>query len=370
LDVIPCLESEVYGRHADIQSSGPTEATAMSSQEYQLPLSLSDLHRWIHHLFFFRSAFTWSMYQSEDQISQYCSHTRQQSETMPPEKAIQADHPMQPNVNQTAAPTKGHGMRATLEAPLIGLAMYLVGVALGLHEQFASGVLITTIFISAARLMTSGFSQKEMIAGSASLGLFAQLVCYHFEMNPIMRIGNALSTSFSIYLAWRSSSSTTESSAGRSHAISESALDSAAIESTDLSENKRTSIWLVFAGLVFVATFAGYLFANQISTNTCTISTSKIDSTHWQAVVRGGDLSGKGCDVPAQMSLAADEMRAYTRDLREDFCSVSCVKQNHAGYWTAYVSITPPGGPVDRTHCGEAYSHGNCGQGLTRQRTA
>jgi hypothetical protein len=308
------------------------------------------------------------MYQVEDQILQYRPHTRQQSDTMPPEKAIEADHSERPNVYQTAAPTKGHGMRAALEAPLIGLSMYLVGVALGLHEQFASGVLITTSFISAARLMNSGFSQKERIVGSASLGLFAQLVCYHFEMNHIMRIGNALSTSFSIYLASRSSSSSNESSAGGSEIISGN--DHSAVESGDLSENKRANTWLVFAGLVFVATFAGYLFTNRLPTNTCTISTRKIDSTHWQAVVHGGDLSGRGCDVPTQMSLAADEMRAYTRGLKEDACSVSCLKQNHAGYWTAYVSITAPGGPVDRTYCGEAYSFGDCGQGLDGQRIA
>jgi len=289
---------------------------------------------------------------------------------MPPKKAIQADHVARPNLNQTAASTNGHGMRAALEAPLIGLAMYLVGVALGLHEQFASGVLITASFISATRLMNSGFSQKESIVGSASLGLFAQLVCYHFKMSPIMRIGNALSTSFSIYLASRSNSSGTESSTGGSKIISEDGFDNTTVESTNLRENKRSSIWLVFVGLISVATIAGYLFTNQPPTNTCTISTRKIDSTHWQAVVRGGDLSGRGCDVPAQMSLAADEIRAYTRDLKEDACSVSCLKQNHAGYWTAYVSITAPGGPVDSTYCGEAYSYGNCGQSSTRQRIA
>ena len=275
------------------------------------------------------------------------------------------DHPGPPNVDQAAVSTKGHGMRLALEAPSIGLATYLIGVLLGFHEQFGSGVLITTSFISAARLMDSGFSNKESIARSASHGLLAQLVCYHFEMNSAMRVGNALSTSISIYLALRNSSSSIESSAESSHVTSEDDFDSSADESVNHSEGKSTSIWLVFAGLFFVATLASYLFTNQPPTNNCIVTSRKIDSVHWQAVVRA-DVSGKGCDVPTQMSLAADEIRAYTRDLNAESCSVSCIKQNNAGYWAAYVSITPSGGPVDGTYCGEAYSHGNCGQRSTR----
>lgn len=34
------------------------------------------------------------------------------------------------------------------------------------------------------------------------------------------------------------------------------------------------------------------------------------------------------------MSLAADELRAYTRDIEEEACSVGCIKQDFAGYWT------------------------------------
>lgn len=78
----------------------------------------------------------------------------------------------------------------------------------------------------------------------------------------------------------------------------------------EISEKKRTSHLPVFAGLLLVATVAGYLFTNQLSTNNCIISTSNIDSTHWQAVVRGGDLlSGNGCDESAQMPLTADEKK-------------------------------------------------------------
>ena len=99
---------------------------------------------------------------------------------MSTEKATHADHTLPPNVHQTAVSTEGHGVRVTLEAPLIGLATYLIGVSLGFRDEFGSGVLIATSFISAARLMDSGFSKKESIVGNASLGLFAQLVCYHF----------------------------------------------------------------------------------------------------------------------------------------------------------------------------------------------
>lgn len=255
-------------------------------------------------------------------------------------------------------------MRLALEAPSIGLATYLIGVSLGFDKQFGSGVLITTSFISAARLMDSGFSKKESIVRSALLGLFAQFVCYHFEMNSTMRIGNALSTSFSIYLALRNSSANIESSAENSHATSEDDLDSPADESVNHSERKSTSVWLIFAGLLLVATLASYLFTNQPPTNNCIVNSREIDSVHWQAVVREGDHPGKSCGVATQMSLAADEIRAYTRDLKAEACSVNCIKQNPAGYWTAYVSVTPPGGPVDGTYCGKAYSDGDCGQGL------
>ena len=287
---------------------------------------------------------------------------------MSAEKAIHVDHPEPPHIHQPAAPTKGHGMRLALEAPSIGLATYLIGVSLRFHEQFGSGVLITTSFISAARLVESGFSKKESIVRSASLGLFAQLVCHHFEMNSTMRIGNALSTSFSIYLALRNISANIESSAENSHVNSEVDLDSPADESVNHSEWKSTSIWLAFAGLLSVATLASYLFANQPPTNNCIVTSRKIDSVHWQAVVRDGDHPGKSCGLATQMSLAADEIRAYTRDLKEESCSVNCIKQNSAGYWTAYVSITPPGGPVDGTYCGKAYSNGDCGQGSIGQR--
>ncbi|KAM0711847.1 hypothetical protein Q7P35_001216 [Cladosporium inversicolor] len=286
---------------------------------------------------------------------------------MSTEKAIHTDHPVPPSVHQTAVSTNGHGMKLALEAPSIGLATYLIGVSLGFDKQFGSGVLITTSFISAARLVDSGFSKKESIVRSASLGLFAQLVCCHFEMNFTMRIGNALSTLFSIYLALRNSSSNIDSSAENLHLTSEDDLDSPADESVDHSESKSTSIWLVFAGLLLVATLASYLFTNQPPTNNCIVTSRKIDSVHWQAVVREGDHPGKSCGVATQMSLAADEMRAFTRGLKEEACSVNCIKQNSAGYWTAYVSITPPGGPADGTYCSEAYSNGDCGQGVTRK---
>ena len=43
------------------------------------------------------------------------------------------------------------------------------------------------------------------------------------------------------------------------------------------------------------------------------------------------------------MSLAADELRAYTRDIEEEACSVGCIKQDFAGYWTT-CAFTPEGG--------------------------
>ena len=68
------------------------------------------------------------------------------------------------------------------------------------------------------------------------------------------------------------------------------------------------------------------------------------------------------------MTLAESEMRAYIRDIEEEVCSVSCLKQDYAGHWIAYVSMTPPGHPVDGTYCGEAYSYGDCGEGVVRRR--
>jgi hypothetical protein len=188
-------------------------------------------------------------------------------------------------------------------------------------------------------------------------------------MGFAIRISNALNTCYSVYLATRNSPANAERPAEKSRVVENKTnkdLDELIAEKLQLSGSKRTTIWSIFAGLILIATTARYLFTNQLPTNNCIVSTRKIDSVHWQAVVRGGDSLGKDCDVPTQMSLAADEIRAYTRDLNAEACSVSCIKQNYAGYWAAYVSINSSGGPVDGTYCGEAYSHGDCGQGSTR----
>jgi hypothetical protein len=274
-------------------------------------------------------------------------------------------------MDQTIVSSNTYDLKDCLEAPSIGLAAYLLGWSLGFDEDFGSGVILTTGCTSVARFMNSGFSKDESIINITTLGLFSQLACHHFEMGFAIRISNALNTCYSMYLATRNSPANAERPAEKSRIVenkTDEDLDELIAEKPQLSESKRTKIWSVFAGLILIATIVTYLFASQPPTNDCMISTRKIDSTHWQAVVRA-DVSSKGCDVPTQMSLAAGEMRAYTRDINEQACSVSCIKQNNAGYWTAYVSITRSGGPVDGTYCGEAYSHGNCGQGLTRQRT-
>lgn len=79
---------------------------------------------------------------------------------------------------------------------------------------------------------------------------------------------------------------------------------------------------------------------NQLPINKCIVIARKVDSIHWQAAVRGEDISGKGCGIHAEMSLAIDELRAYTRDIEEEACS----KQDYAGYWTT-CAFTPEGGP-------------------------
>lgn len=279
-------------------------------------------------------------------------------------KAFHAGHPAPPSMDQRNISSNTYGLKDCLEAPSIGLAAYLLSWSLGFDEDFGSGVILTTGCTSAARFMNSGFSKDKSIINITTLGLFSQLACHHFEMGLAIRISNALNTCYSVYLATRNSPTNAECPAEKSRMVenkTDKDLDEIIAENPQLSESKRTKIWSVFAGLILIATIATYLFANQPPTNDCMISTRKIDSTHWQAVVRA-DVSSKGCDIPTQMSLAADEMRAYTRELHAEACSVSCIKQNNAGYWTVYVSVTPSGGPVDGTYCGEAFSHGNCGQ--------
>jgi hypothetical protein len=271
-------------------------------------------------------------------------------------------------MDQTIISSKSQGIRDFLEAPSIGLAAYLLGWSLGFDEDFRSGVIVAAGFIGAARFVAPGFSRKKSIINITTLGLFSQLAYYHFEMGFAICISDALSTCYSVYLATKNSSRKAESPAKQSHIIgneNDKGLDELITEDSQLSGSRRTQIWSVLAGFILIATIASYLFTNQLPTNDCIVSTRKVDSSHWQAVVRA-DISGKGYDVPTQMSLAVDEIRAYTRDLNAGACSVSCIKQKYACYRTAYVSITPAGRPVDGTYCGEAYSFGNCGQGSTR----
>lgn len=146
----------------------------------------------------------------------------QRIDTMSSENSTHADHPMLPKVDQL---TQGQGMRAVLEAPSIGLVTYVFCWSIGLGEDFGSGVVVTAGLISAARFVDSGFSQKESIVSSAILGLFAQLVCYHFELGLIIRMSNALSTCFSVYLATRNSPTNAESPVKVSHVIDRKDLE-------------------------------------------------------------------------------------------------------------------------------------------------
>lgn len=137
----------------------------------------------------------------------------QRIHTMSPENSTHADRPMLPKFDQMTASTQavqGQGMRAILEAPSIGLVTYLLGWSIGLGEDFGSGVIVTTGLISAARFVDSGFSKTENIISIAILGLFAQLVCYHFELGLIIRTSNALSTCCSVYVAMGNNSPSVE----------------------------------------------------------------------------------------------------------------------------------------------------------------
>ena len=136
---------------------------------------------------------------------------------MSSEHSGNADHPMLPKFDQTTASPQSQGMRTILEAPSIGLATYLFGWSIGLDEDFGSGVVVTTGLIIAARFMDSGFSRKENIVSSAILGFFTQLVCYHFELGLIIRMSNALSTCYSMYVGMKNNSSVVRNSAEDSH---------------------------------------------------------------------------------------------------------------------------------------------------------
>lgn len=117
--------------------------------------------------------------------------------------------------------------------------------------------------------------------------------------------------------------------------------------------------------LFLTATIVGRLHSNRPPAKNCIVSTGIIDSTQWQAVVRGRGLGNKGCDLSAQISLLAGEITVYTRGLEAEAYSVSYIKQDHAGYWTACVSVNRKVAQ-DGTHHGEAYSHGGRGKGLAR----
>ena len=283
-------------------------------------------------------------------------------------EAMNADQPLPPKIHRLSTSANEGGMRKILQAPTIALMTYLAGWYLELDQNFGSGVLTATSFITATELTTSGSSGERSIFSLVMQGLLWQLACYHFEMSGIVRMGYALSTCFSVYVTANRSSNIGESRTERSCFSNHDANDE---HTTTVSNNNalnKITIFTVVATLVFIIIVAMNSSASQLSAKNCMSSVHRIDHTHWEAIVYERDLSGRGCNAAAQMALAESEMRVYTRSLREEACSVSCIKRNYAGYWTAYVSVTPPGSPVDGTYCGDAYSYGDCGKGLVRQR--
>ena len=279
-----------------------------------------------------------------------------------------ADQPVPPAPYMSRVLANMGSMRDLFGLPAIALTLYLTTWSLKIDESFRSGVLVTTTFISAAQPVIPRSVGKDSIMGAILQGLFLQFVCYHFGMTQTMHIGNALQTCLTIYAAANKRPDMIAGLAEEPSLAKDDGThnqDSYGFRSSELS---RTSTWAMIGVLISIIVAATSVFADKPPPNNCIVSSRAIDNTHWQATVYERDLSGTGCSVAAQMTLAETEIRAYTHNLKEDVCSVSCIKRNRAGYWTAFVSVTPPGGPVDGTYCGEAFSYGDCGKELARQR--
>lgn len=270
--------------------------------------------------------------------------------------------PLPPKIQRLSTSAKERGTRDFLEAPTIAMMTYFAGWYLGLDKNFGSGVLTTTLFITTTELTASGSSEERSIYSLAMQGLLWQLACYHFETSRIKRLGYALSTCFSVYVTANRGSNIGESRIERSFLGDHDANDEHTTTGSNKNGLNKITIFIVVATLLFTIIAAMDPFTDQLSANNCISSVHQIDHTHWEAIVYERDLSGRGCNAAAQMALAESEMRVYTRGLGEEACRVSCIKQNYAGYWTAYVSVTPPGSPVDGTYCGDAYSYGDCGK--------
>ena len=282
-----------------------------------------------------------------------------------------ADQPVLPVSSATRSSISANmgGMKDFLGAPAITLTTYLAAMYLGLDWNFRSGLLTATCLIIATSDLMRGSIIKVV-----TQGLFLQFVCYHFGMGGTLRIWNAVFTSSAVYAIVKRSSSTTETSVAEPPLVNDTrtegsplVADEQHVQDSDPSGLRGISIWTVLVHLIPTAILAKDIFAPQHSDNKCIVIPHRIDSIHWQALVHG-DLSVAGCNTAAAMTLAESEMRAYTRDIEEEVCSVSCLKQDYAGHWIAYVSMTPPGHPVDGTYCGEAYSYGDCGEGVVRRR--
>ena len=279
-----------------------------------------------------------------------------------------ADQPVLPAPYMLRESANMGSMRDFFGLPAIALTLYLTTWCLKIDESFRSGVLVTTTFISAAQPVISRCVGNNSIIGAILQGLFLQFVCYHFGMTRTMHVGNASQTCLTIYAAANKRPDMVAGPAEEPSLVKDDGNDNQNSDGFRSSELSRTSTWAMIGVLISIIVAATSVFADKPPPNNCIVSSRAIDNTHWQATVYEGDLSGKGCSVAAQMTLAEIEIRAYTRGLKEDVCSVSCIKRNRAGYWTAFVSVTPPGGPVDGAYCGKAFSYGNCGKGLARQR--
>jgi hypothetical protein len=288
---------------------------------------------------------------------------------MSDEKTIATDLLVPPST-RFSMPAHMDGMKDFLGAPTIALTTYLAAWYLGLDWNFGSGVLTATCLITGAQIATSGLTKGGSIIKIVMQGLFMQFVCHHFGMGDITRIWNAFMTCSALYAITNRSSSTAERPFAESPLENDkqNADPSLVIDSPNIQDSKLSGVWIAIAYLIPMLIVAKDVFARQPSTNTCIAFTKQEDSTHWHALIYDRDLSGTGCDATAQMALAEREMNVYTRNLEDEVCSVSCLKQNYSGYWTAYVSVTPSGSPADGKYCGEAYSYGDCGTGLVRRR--
>jgi hypothetical protein len=107
------------------------------------------------------------------------------------------------------------------------------------------------------------------------------------------------------------------------------------------------------------ASVAGIIAAvvkSDSNNNDCTAHTGSIDDVNWKVYA-----SGRNCDTTAQLSTIDGALTNYLRSQNDSVCNIKCIKLDHSGTWTGYVTIAPAGTNLDNYYCGTGYSFGNCG---------